>query len=461
MHGVGSKVVNALSSYYIVESSILGTCKRVEFRDGKPWKKGDKYNELTVKSDLYQGTVVKFAPCEEVLGQITCTWKDVYDLIQLLLPTTKIGTVVEFFSVDEKGIPIKDVLVNQDGLMKFIIESTNTPLIAPIIISSVETDMRVDIILTYDSADLGSEYIISFGNFCPTRSGTHVDGFRDGISTFFRNYMNKVFLLGKKTKVTTINNDIFVGLRAVVSAAHLHPIFTGQAKEHLSNEEIKDFVKQSTIKILDEWAKNNPKDLEKICNYLKDVGTARLAADKEKVKITNKYTGSSLTGLPRKYVAPTGTKEDGLELFIVEGDSAKGPLTNNRINKRQGIMPIKGKIPNAFDKSKQEFLSNAEIAGIIAILDNGVGKNYGNNMDISKCPFEKIIFAADADPDGKHINSLLLRFFLLYLRPLIEDGRVYKAVPPLYSIPLGKNKFQYFTDKLDYINYILKQFSKE
>ena len=228
MHGVGSKVVNALSSYYIVESSILGTCKRVEFIDGKPWKKGDKYNELTVESDLYQGTVVKFAPCEEVLGEITCTWKDVYDLINLLLPTTKIGTSVQFYSVDEKGNPINDVLINEDGLMKFIIESTSSPLIAPILISNTQAEMKVDIILTYDSSDLGSEYIVSFGNFCPTRSGTHVDGFREGVSTFFRNYMNKVFLLNKKTKLTTINNDIFVGLRAVVSAAHLHPIFTGQ-----------------------------------------------------------------------------------------------------------------------------------------------------------------------------------------------------------------------------------------
>ena len=460
-HGVGSKVVNALSKYYTVDSCILGVCKRVEFIDGKPWDKGDKFNELLIKdAPIYQGTIVTFAPAEDVLGEITCTWEDVYNLIALLLPTTMIGTTVEFHSFTPDGKEVNDTLVNEDGLMKFIIESTSSPLMAPIIINNVVDDMKVDILLTYDLSDIGSEYIVAFGNYCPIKGGTHVDGFKEGLANFFRNYMNKVYLAGKKTKVTIINTDIYTGLRAVVSASHLHPIFTGQSKEILSNAELKDYVKNVIMNGLDEWAKSNPKDLQKVCGYLKDIATARLAADKEKVKITNKYAGSSLTGLPKKYVAPTGTKEDGLELFIVEGDSAKGPLTNNRINKRQGVMPIRGKIPNAFDKSKQEFLANAEVAGIIAILDNGVGKNYGNNMDVSKCPFEKIIFAADADPDGKHINSLLLRFFLLYLRPLIEDGRVYKAVPPLYSIPLGKKKFQYFTDKMDYINYILKQFSK-
>lgn len=460
MHGVGSKVVNALSRYYTVDSCILGVCKRVEFIDGKPWNKGDKFNELTVKQPpIYQGTIVTFAPAEEVLGPITCTWEDVYNLITLLLPTTKIGTTIEFHSFTSDGKPVDDVLVNEDGLMKFIIESTSSPLVAPIIISNSCEDMKVDVILTY-SPELGDEHIVSFGNFCPTRSGTHVEGFKEGLTTFFRNYMNKVFLVGKKTKTTVINNDILAGLTAVVSAAHLHPIFTGQAKEHLSNAEIKDFVKQSVISALEEWSKVYPKDLQKICSYLKDIAEVRLSADKQKIKITNKYTGSSLTGLPRKYVAPTGTKEDGLEVFIVEGDSAKGPATNNRINKRQGVFPIRGKIPNAFSTAKDKFLSNAEVAGIISILDNGAGKNYGKNMDISKCPFEKIIFTTDADADGKHINKLLLSFFLLYLRPLIEDGRVYKAVPPLYGIKLGKDKYQYFTDKIDYINYVLKQFNK-
>lgn len=371
-----------------------------------------------------------------------------------------IGTTVEFHSFKSDGTPVDDVLVNEDGLMKFIIESTESPLIAPIIISNVAEEMKVDILMTYDSSDIGDESIVAFGNYCPIKGGTHVDGFKEGLANFFRNYMNKVYLTGKKTKATVINSDIYTGLRAVVSASHLHPIFTGQSKEILSNAELKEYTKDVIFNALDEWSKSNPKDLQKVCAYLKDVAEIRLSADKQKVKLTNKYSGSSLTGLPRKYVAPTGTKDDGLELFIVEGDSAKGSLTNNRINKKQGVFPIRGKIPNAFEKSKNDFLSNAEVAGIISILDGGRGKNYGKNMDLSLCPFEKIIFATDADPDGKHIKKLLLSFFLLYLRPLIEDGRVYAAVPPLYGIPVGKGKYQYFTDKIDYINYVLKQFNK-
>lgn len=459
-HGVGSKVVNALSKYYYVDSCILGKCKRVEFIDGKPWNKGDKYNELTIKeAPIYQGTIVTFSPAEEVLGPITCTWEDVHGLINTLLPTTVIGTTVEFNSYTLDGKEVHDVMVNEDGLMKFIIEASSEPVIMPISISHTIDEMKVEVLFTYDP-HVDGEHIVSFGNFCPVRGGSHVDGFKDGICTFFRNYMNKVYLEGKKTKVTIINNDILNGLVCVIMAAHLKPVFTGQAKEILSNAELKDFTKNVVIKGLEEWSKSNPKDLQKVCLYLKDMAELRLSTDKQKVKLTNKYAGSSLTGLPKKYVAPTGTKEDGLEIFIVEGDSAKGSMTNNRINKKQGVFPIRGKLPNAFEKSKNEFLSNAEVAGIISILDGGKGKNYGKHMDTSLCPYEKIIFATDADADGKHIKKLLLSFFLLYLRPLVEEGRVYAAVPPLYGIPVGKGKYQYFTDKIDYINYVLKQFNK-
>lgn len=457
MNGMGSKIVNALSKVFIVESFILGKGKRVEFYDGIPWDKGNSYNEEEIKNpDIQQGTRVTFIPSEvmEKESVITTTWQDIFYLIDLLLPLTVIGTEVHFVATDLKGVVHQEHLKNEDGLLKYIINMSSKPILAPIMISNVSPQMKVDLIISFDSEDI-QEQILSFGNYCPTTSGgTHVDGLKLGIQEYFRNYMNKVFLANNKKKLTVINADISNGLKAVVSAAHIEPVFTGQAKEYLSNIEIKNFVKTSVIKGLEDWSKNNSKDLQKLCQFFKDIAEIRTKTDKEKVKLTDKFA-KSVIGLPRKFRDCTGTKEDGLELFIVEGDSAGGAAINARIDKTQAIFPIRGKIISAFSNSKEKVLSNEEAAGIITIC----GCGYGKACDPSKSRFEKIIFMADADADGKHISKLLLSLFLLYMLPMIEAGKVYKAVPPLYAIPKGKNGMKYFTDKTDYIKHVLSIFN--
>ena len=457
-HGVGAKVTNALSTFFKIESynSILGEGRVVEFRDGYPWDKG----EVKIPNpDNKQGTVITFTPDMSVLGQLTVTWQEVFQLIDMLMPLSKRGSTAYFNAIDIKGKTHNEVIHNNDGMFTYIVKMTQHPLIMPIPLFKDSGIMKMDIMFTYDANEMDEESILAFSNSCPTTAGTHIEGFKEGVAYFFTNYMNKVFLVnsaGKKNKkeLKVTAADTRVGLKAAISAAHLEPNFTGQAKEILSNEDMQPFVKNGVVDALEEWSKNNPKDFAKVCRYLKDVAELRLKQDKEKINLNKKYNSNSLTGLPSKYIAPTGKKD--LELWIVEGDSAAGTMQNHRDNKTQGYFPIRGKMPNAFEKSAKEFLENAEVAGIINIIGGG----YGKNFDITKVKWEKIIFGADADADGSHICALLLRFFILYMPDLIAAGKVYKAVPPLYGLEVSKNKTIYFTERIDYIKYVQKLFAK-
>ena len=453
LHGVGAKVTNAMSSKFIVESYILGKAKRVEFTEGIPWKKGEV--DIPNKNN-FQGTMIYFEP-SEVLGEVTVTWEQVYHWIADWVLLSKIGAKVHFTAIKADGSEVHEEIVNKDGIMTYLIKETEKPLIAPICMFEDTGEMRMEVVVTWDIGEMANSQIIAFSNKCPTIFGTHIDGFEEGITKFFVNYMNKIYLAStsnKKNKLTVIPADIKSGIKAVIAAACLKPIFDGQSKEKLTNEAMRPFMAETVMKLLDAWTKNNTKDVAKLCKYFKDVAELRTSVDEKRVKLTTKYNKSKLTGLPSKYVAPTGKKD--LEFFITEGDSAAGLMRNNRVNARQGYFPIRGKLPNAFNTSRAKFLENAEVAGIISIIGGG----YGRDFDITKVKWSKIIFCTDADPDGNHIKALLLRFFLLYMPQLIEAGLVYATVPPLYGVQVGKNKYIYLKDRLEYVKYIQKEFSK-
>lgn len=453
MNGVGAKVTNALSSEFIVESFILGEGRRVEFKDGKPWSKG----EHPIKNpEIYQGTRITFHPSYEVLGELTLTAEEVFNMVKVILSLTQIGSGVTFGYTTLDGVEHVEEIVNEDGIITDLIINTKAPLIAPIRLERAikgET-MRAELAFNYDTADLGSmEHVTSFANFCPTEAGTHVDGLLDGIVTYFRNYMNKIYLVNNK-KVTVTASDIKTGLRAVISVAHLNPIFSGQAKEVLNNEDMTGFVKNLVMTGLDEWIKNNPSDLQKLCKFYKEIAEIRLKSETEKVKVQRNYE-AKVNGDPAKFLPSYGTKT---ELLIVEGDSALGSARNSRNKNCQAVFPIRGKIPNALDTPKEKFVKNMEISAIIQIVSNNTLK-YGRSFDPKDCPWEYIIFGADADPDGAHIDSLLLYFFALYFPTLVEAGRVYKAVPPLYGATVGKERI-YFTNNLDFTVYVQNIFMK-
>ena len=175
-------------------------------------------------------------------------------------------------------------MVNTDGIITNLIMKTTNPLIKPIVLSKYTGVMTADLAFTYDSDDLMVESVTAFSNFCPTLEGTHINGFLDGVCQFFRNYMNKVYLASnKKNKLVVTNADIKTGLKSIIAVKHLNPIFTGQAKEILSNEDMEPFVKQVVIDGLTEWSKSNPKDLQKLCKYYKEIAEIRVKSEEGKL----------------------------------------------------------------------------------------------------------------------------------------------------------------------------------
>lgn len=448
-HGVGAKVTNACSEYFIVDSYILGVGKRAEFKLGDA--STAKLKDLPTVKDK-QGSTVTFRPHIPTMGQTTVTCEDVLRLINSLVPLLKQGAKINFIGEKTDGGKVKQTIINKDGLMDGLNMIISKPIITPIRFGALRDDkwMKAEIAFTFDSVD-DNEIIHSYGNFCPTRDGTHVEGFIAGMSKYFRNYMNK-FYLPAKSKLTITNNDVRVGLRAIVTCSHMEPEFTGQSKEIISNADLVPFVRDLTEASLEEWAKRNNNDLQKICKYFKDIAEIRTKAEGERAKVKVKEV-SSISGLPKKFVKPTGKKN--LELFIMEGDSAVGPAKNNRDNTCQGLFPIRGKIVNVMAATREKVVANQEVAAITAII----GAGFGRSFDIEKCKWEKIIIATDADPDGAHIRCLLLKFFLMYMQPLITSGRLYAAVPPLYGAKIG-GKMKYFTDRTAYNKYLQKEFFK-
>ena len=335
VHGVGSGVAMALSKEFEIYSYVLGEARHVKFVSGIPTR--DTEQKIKCPAGV-QGTIIKMKPDNTVLDNVNLVCEDILDLVLKVYPLVNIGDRIDFSGIDINGTEkYHEEFVNKDGIISSLIMRTQSPLIVPIHFMDDTGEMRAEIAFTYDSSDLNCmEDIVSYANFTPTTGGTHVDGFMEGLCQFFRNYMNKIYL-GEKAKISIINNDIKTGLKVVIAAAHLNPVFAGQFKGILSNEDIKKYIKDLTIKSLDEWSKNNPKDLQKVCKFIKDVAEIRSKSDDSKIKLSNNYEASALTGKPKKYVPASGNKH--LELIIVEGDSALGSAKNSRDNKVQALFP--------------------------------------------------------------------------------------------------------------------------
>lgn len=456
LHGVGAKVTNALSDSFIVESyNYQGIAKRLEMDMGYP-KKG--FPKDIPNKECMQGTSIQFHPLLEVLGNIDLTYEEVYMLFKRIMSLTPIGSTMDFTGISKNGKIHHEIIVNTDGIITDLIMKTSKPLCAPVVYGEDNGEMRAEFAFCYDlESVVDGANITAFSNFCPTREGTHIDGFLLGICKWFQSYMNKIYL-GQKSKVQVKYDDIKQGLNVMLSTAHLYPIFDGQSKEKLSNEDMKPYVAGVVQRGLDDWAKKYPSDLQKICGYLKQVAQLRQKADEGKAKIAKSYNASAITGLSPKYDKPAG--KEHLEFWMIEGDSAGGTARNAKNNACQGILPLRGKIPNAFEKSETDILSNVECRSIIDIVGGGdQGKNYKKNFDISRVKWEKIIAAPDADVDGSHINALLLSLFMVYMPGILEAGLYYKAVAPLYGIKMGK-KYKYYIDRMDMLKYFQNIFIK-
>lgn len=460
LNGVGAKVTNALSSHFKVESyHYSGKAMLMEMTEGYITKGPVEISNKEGK----QGTVIEFTPCLDVLGDIDLPLIVVYKLIKLILSLTDIGTVIQFDAIDKDGKELHEKMVNEDGIITDLIMKTTKPINKPIIISDDTGYMKADIAMVWagpreklvDTQGFTAPYsITTFSNWCPTRNegSTHFAGFIEGVSAWFTKYMNNIFL-GEKSKIKVTKNDCLEQLCAMVSVAHLDPQFIGQSKDILSNKDMKPFMKETVMKGLDEWSKENPEDLKRVCKWIKEAASARMKADESKMKIPDNFKKSSITGLPDKYAAAAlninkNYQKYEFELLIVEGDSAGGQAKTARNHDIQAVFPIRGKIKNPMGCSRKEILANQEIQALINILDAGAFENFKPE----KVKFSKIIFLTDADPDGSHIAVLLMIVFMVVFPGLIESGKVYKAVPPFFSIKKGKDS-TYFTDKMDYIKF--------
>lgn len=455
LHGTGLKVVGALSQTFRMVSYMYdGTAMELDLIDGHVKKKPYK-----VKNPGIQGTFIAFTPWVG-LGEITLSWKRVFALIQDIASLMPIGTTIDFKGYDLNKNEHHIVINNKDGITTKLLQNIQFPICKPIIISDDTGEHKLDLAFGFDGGgQQGPDPNINctaFCNFCPTIAGKHIDGTLNGIYTWFTKYMNNVFLAGqKKSKLKVTNADIRNGLVVMISAAALKPIFIGQAKQNLANLEMEPFCRNTVMNGLDQWSQSNPQDLTKLCKYFKDLAEIRTKSESNKSKAVAKYEMNVLTGLPAKFAKPTEKWE---ELFIVEGDSAFGTARNARDIRTQGLFPIRGKIPSAFEKSRAEFLANAEIDGIYRTMLKG--KPYYKGFDpIKDVPWDKIVIMADADVDGEHIASLILRMMILYSPQIIEAGKLYKIYPPLYGIKNGK-KVNYIINDIDFVKFVQKDFMK-
>ena len=314
-HGLGSGVAMALSEKYTVESYVLGEAHRVEFNKGKVWK----YGEKSVKCPPKQGTYITLIPDYSVLGNVDLSCKEVYELLAGFYTKMPIGHEIDFIGIDKSGSMVyNEKLINRDGILTDLMAKVSKPLISPICYSYDNGIMKADVAFTYDIDSVtDDEDITSFANFTNTTDGgTHVDGFLTGLCKYLKDYMNKIYL-GEKSKLVITNADVKNGLKCVISAAHINPIFKGQFKGKITNEEFKPFIENLTAKALEEWAATKPAELQKVAKYIKDLAEIRNKTDLEKVKLTSNYQTSALGDYPKKFVNPAGNKN--LELFIVEG----------------------------------------------------------------------------------------------------------------------------------------------
>lgn len=443
-NGMGATITNFLSKFFTVESYRMdGTAAKVEFVEGRLSNKGVQ-NIKCPKGK--HGLITTFAP-SDMMGEITIDDVEIERLTWLICHLCSIGTRIKFNAINTLGQKRTVLIENKNGIHDLIQGICEKPVFIPIYFTTDNGTMKVEVLFSYDVSNMSDTIILSFANMCPTTGGTHIDGFLDGITKYFRKYMNEIYLVNNK-KLQVNAQDIRTGLRAVISVFHIKAMFTGQSKEIFSKTDMKPYIMNATLKALDNWAANNPADLQKISKYLKEVCEIRTKSDTEKIKMSDGYTSSAISGLPAKYKKPNSNKP--FELWICEGDSACSCMENNRDKSVQGIMPIQGKIVNAFTTPTKKYFENAEVAGIFKLFGyNG----YSKKFDPAKFKPEKVVIATDADPDGKHIECLLFGMFLRYLPFVIEKGALYTANPPLYGMNL-KGKMKFFADDLEYIEYV-------
>ena len=460
LHGVGVSCVNALSDSLVAEIHREGKIYQQKYSKGKPLTQVEVIGEC---EDT--GTTITFHPDPEIFNVTTIyNYETLANRMRELsflnrgikITLTDKRTLVDEYVVDANGnssptgkqIYKNDVFYSQEGLKEFIkyLDASQEEIIPEPVCVTSDKIIPIDIALQYNNGY--KETILSYVNNIHTiEGGTHLQGFRMGLSRSLRNYADKNKLL-EKVKVELTQEDFREGLTAVVSVKVAEPQFEGQTKTKLGNSEVTSIVSQATSAAMDQYLEENPKYAKLIIEKVVLAATARTAARKAREMVQRK-TVMSGAGMPGKLADCSERNPELCELFLVEGDSAGGTAKQGRDRYTQAILPLRGKILNVEKAAEDRAFDSEEIRNIYTALGVTVAQadeNGEKRMDLSKLRYHKVIIMTDADVDGSHIATLILTFFFRYMLDLIRNGYVYLATPPLYLVKKGKEEIYCWTD---------------
>ena len=450
LHGVGVSCVNALSDYLKAEIHREGKVFVQEYSKGKP-----KYDVKVVGESDTTGTIISFHPDPEIF---TVTVYD-YDIlstrlrelaylnkgVRLTLRDDRPGTE----EVDENGVAHKrsNVFYSENGLVEFVdyLDANREKLTQKPICLETNKVIPIEIAMQYNTGF--SENIYSYVNNINTiEGGTHLSGFRRGMTTTLKNYAEKNGYL-EKLKFDIDPSDFREGLTAVISVKVAEPQFEGQTKTKLGNSEVMGAVSAATSAALEAYLEENPRDAKLIVEKVILAATARHAARKAR-ELVQRKTVMSGSGLPGKLADCSDKDPAKCELFLVEGDSAGGTAKVGRDRAFQAILPLRGKILNVEKAMEHRAFESEEIRNIYTALGVTIGTEEDPKaVNLSKLRYHKIVIMTDADVDGSHITTLILTLFFRYMPDLIRNGYVYLATPPLYLVQKGKQQVYCWTDE--------------
>ena len=439
LHGVGASVVNALSKWLEVTVHIDEKIYFIRFKDGG--QVDQELHEIGKCKKEETGSTVRFKADEEIFKEGTIyDYRTMYDRIRQMAFLNKgINLVFNWEKDDEhKG---SHSFCYEGGIkeyVEFLNESENSLFEDVLYCDGVdqETSIAVEVALQYNTAYVEKTYSFCNNIFTPD-GGMHLDGFRQTLSRVINAYAKDNNLI-KKDDPNLTNEDLKEGLTAIISVKHPDPQYEGQTKGKLGNAEVRPVVNKIFGDFLKRYLLENPDIAKIIIEKAKSASEARLAAQKARESIRRKDDFGS-GNLPTKLKDCASRDPSICEIYIVEGNSAGGSAQNGRDSNFQAILPLRGKILNVEKARIHKIYDNAEIRMMI----NAFGCGFGDEIDISKLRYHKIVIMTDADVDGQHISTLMLTFLYRFFKPLIEEGYVYIAMPPLYKLYKGQKTLRY------------------
>ena len=439
LHGVGVSVVNALST----------NMEAIVCRDGfeyvQKFAAGEPLGPVAKRGETQKrGTTIRWTADPTIFTETTTYNFDV--LAVRLRELAFLNNTISIVLRDERLSTPKEVTFAFDGglshFVRYLNENKQVLPKEPIYFDGEKNDVVVELAMQYN--DGYKENVLSFVNDINTREGgTHLEGFKTALTRVMNEFLKKNAKLSKKMEKEEklMGEDVRAGLTAVLSVKVPEPQFEGQTKTKLGNSDVRSIVDTFVNEKLTLFFEQNPTEIDKILEKAVGEATARIAARKAK-EATRRKSGLDSFGLPGKLADCSSKDPEKCEVYIVEGDSAGGSAKKGRDSKTQAILPLWGKMLNVEKTRLDKVLSNEKLQPIIATLGTGIGEDF--NLD--KIRYHKIIIMADADVDGSHIRTLLLTFFFRYMPELIEHGYVYLAMPPLYKISYNKKEWYVYDD---------------